>query len=184
MTLRDPAKIAESRSRKVINKRLDIDLHVHVQPYMRELSPVRSLRRCIPRRILLQDAHQTEPGRRYRYVFTQHDILGCDFATIDLFVRLVIGAKRRALERYASKQAARAGITEDLRPQVGIGVRGSVTALRACRGLLFPRRGDVHEYDVDARRVHQSKRGLDFQSRSCPHGQWIPRSHGQRRASV
>jgi hypothetical protein len=134
MTVRDPAKIAESRSRKVINKCLDIDRHVHVQPYVRELSPVRSLRRCVPRRILLQDAHQTEPGRRYRDVFTQHDIPGCDFATIDPFVRFVIGAKRRALERYAGKQAARAGVTENLRPEVGIGVRGSVTALRACRG--------------------------------------------------
>jgi len=36
MTLRDPAKIAESRSRKVINKRLDIDVRVHVQPYVCE----------------------------------------------------------------------------------------------------------------------------------------------------
>ena len=49
---------------------------------------------------------------------------------------------------------------------------------------LFSRGGDVHGYNIDARRVHESEWDLDFQSRGSPHGQWVQGGHGQRRAGV
>ena len=59
---------------------------------------------------------------------------------------------------------------------------GAWAARAGC--LLFPRGGDVYRHNVDARWVHQSERDLGFQSRGSPHGQWIPRSPGQRRTGV
>src|SRR5215831_9496155 len=74
--------------------------------------------RLIFRRSFLQQAGQPLTSCA---VSAHHNLSGGYLRPIDLFVRPVVLTQRRAFQRYAGEETARAGVREDFGVHVGIG---------------------------------------------------------------
>jgi hypothetical protein len=83
--------------------------------------------------VLLQDGDEKASRLRSPGFTLEHDFSRREFATVDIRGRVVVGSKRRTLERDTGKQTARSGVAQYLGAKEGIRVRGGIAAHRTGR---------------------------------------------------
>src|SRR5580658_7246947 len=80
---------------------------------------------------LLQERDQTVTACRSRDFVAPDDLRSRYLVAVEFAVGAVIGTQRRAFEGSARKNASRSRVTQDLRTQVGISVRGEIATHRS-----------------------------------------------------
>ena len=83
----------------------------------------------ILRRLLIQQGDEFAPGSGNPNFAFADNLLGAEASAIELFVRTAVRPERRALERDAGEQSARARIREDLCLHDDVGIRRCCAAL-------------------------------------------------------